>query len=63
MSATIQWSCVKDYTTWFYSVSHPIMTPDTPGCPPRPTHEEILENEKAMYDHAIDVLQIYQTIM
>lgn len=49
--------------TWFYNVSHPVMTPDAHGRPPRPAHEEILENEQARDDHAINVLSICQTIM
>lgn len=59
MSATIQWPYVNGYMTWFYSVSHPVMTPDAPGRPPRSTHEEILENEQVRDDHAIDVSKYY----
>lgn len=39
------------------------MTPDTPGRPPRPTHEEILENEQTKGNHVINVLLICQNIM
>lgn len=39
------------------------MTPDVLGRPPRPSHEEILENERAIDDHVIDVLSICQNIM
>lgn len=45
MSVTSQWSYVDNYMTWFYGVSHPVMTPETPRHSPRPAHEEILENE------------------
>ncbi|XP_058754452.1 uncharacterized protein LOC131627631 [Vicia villosa] len=44
MVATQGWHLVDEYVTWFYRMSHPLMTPDTPGDPPRPAHEEILEN-------------------
>lgn len=33
----------EDYMTWFYTVSHPIMTPDVPEGPPRPVNLEELE--------------------
>ena len=39
------------------------MTPYTPGRPPRPAHNEILENEHARDGHANDVLPIYQNIV
>ncbi|XP_058733913.1 uncharacterized protein LOC131605588 [Vicia villosa] len=41
--ATQSWHCVDGYVTWFYQMSHPIMTLDVPRRPPRPTHEELLE--------------------
>lgn len=49
--------------TWFYSVSHPIMTSHAPGRPPRPALKEILENEQVRHDHAIDVFPICQNTM
>ncbi|XP_058741300.1 uncharacterized protein LOC131613668 [Vicia villosa] len=39
------------------------LTPDAPGRQPRPAHEEILENEQGMDDHAVNVLPICQNIM
>lgn len=39
----VHWACVKGYLTCFYSVSHPIMTPDTLGEPPRLAKLEVLE--------------------
>ncbi|XP_058770497.1 uncharacterized protein LOC131644109 [Vicia villosa] len=62
MVATESWHCVDDYVTWFYRVSHPLMTPDALGDPPRPAHEEILENQQAEDDHATDLLPICQRI-
>ena len=47
-----QWSYVDNYMTWFYSVSHPIMTPNALERPSMPAHEEILKNEQARDDHA-----------
>lgn len=47
MSTTCQWPFVDGYITWFYSVSHIVMTPDAFGHPSRPAHEEILENDHA----------------
>lgn len=62
MLTTSQWSYVGNYMTWFYSVTYPIMTPYTNGHPPKPTHEEILENEQVRDDHVIDVFPIFQNI-
>ncbi|XP_058762964.1 uncharacterized protein LOC131636367 [Vicia villosa] len=39
----VYWTCVKGYMTWLYRLSHPIITPDTLGEPPRPTNQEVLE--------------------
>ena len=47
--------------TWFFNVSHPI-TLDGLGCPPRPAHEELLENQQAGDDHATDLLLICHSI-
>lgn len=63
MLATSQWSYVDGYMTWFNSVSHPVMILYALECPPRPAHEEILENEQARDDHVIDVLSIWLNIM
>src|SRR3954466_481488 len=52
---------VEGYVTWFYRVSHPLLTPDAPGAP-RPAHKKILENQQAEDDHAIDLLPICQRI-
>lgn len=54
---------VDDYMTWFYSLSHPVMTSYAPGRPLRPVHEEILENKQVRDDCVIDVLSICQNIM
>src|SRR4051812_3039930 len=61
MQATQEWHCVEGYVTWFYRVSHSLMTPDAPGAP-RPTYEEILENQQAEDDHATDLRSICQRI-
>ncbi|XP_058783090.1 uncharacterized protein LOC131657742 [Vicia villosa] len=59
MQATQEWHCVDGYVTWFYRVSHPLLTPDALGAP-KPAHGEILENQQAEDDHATDVLPICQ---
>ncbi|XP_058746466.1 uncharacterized protein LOC131619381 [Vicia villosa] len=56
------WHCIEGYVTWFYTLSHPILTPDALGRPYRITYEEILENQQAQDDHATDVLPICQRI-
>src|SRR4051812_32379891 len=58
---TQDWHSEEGYVTWFYRVSHPLMRPDIPDAP-RPAHEEILENQQAEDDHAIDLLPICQRI-
>lgn len=63
MSGTSQWSYVDSYIIWLYSVSHFVITPDVLERPPRPAHEEILENEQIRDDHAIVVFPICQNIM
>ncbi|XP_058779865.1 uncharacterized protein LOC131653631 [Vicia villosa] len=60
MRITESWHCVDGYVTWFYQVLHPIMTLDTPWRPPRPTHEELLENQQVEDDHATNLLPICQ---
>ena len=62
MQAPISWHCVEGYVTWFYTVSHPIMTLDALGRPPRPAHEDILDNQHTQDDHAPNVFPIYQWI-
>ena len=47
--------------TWFFNMSHLIMTLDGLGHPPRPAHEELLENQQADDDHATDLLSICQS--
>lgn len=39
----VHWACVKGYLTWFYRVSHPILTPDSLEEPSRPANLEVLE--------------------
>lgn len=39
------------------------MTPDVYGDPPRPTHQEMLEDEQAREDYVIDVLPACRCIM
>lgn len=39
----VHWICVEGYMTWFYRVSHHIMTPDAPREPPRPANQEVLQ--------------------
>lgn len=39
------------------------MTPNTPEDPPRPTHQEILEEEQDMTNHFVDVLPRCHRIM
>lgn len=34
----IFWAYAEGYITWFYRVSHPIMTQDTPGRSPKPSN-------------------------
>lgn len=46
--------------TWFYRVSHSIMTPYTPGRLPKPTNQEVLE---AMDDNTEDVSMVCRRIM
>ena len=58
MQASRMWHFAEGYTTWFYLVSHPYMTPEFEGRPLRPAHEELLENEQAEDDHVTDLLPI-----
>lgn len=46
-----------------FRVSHPYMTLDILGDPPRPAHQDILEEEQARVDHVVDVLHKYRCIM
>ncbi|KAI5400626.1 uncharacterized protein LOC127096136 [Lathyrus oleraceus] len=43
--AESDWSYVEGYIIWFFRVSHSYMVQATPGDPPRPAHQEILEDE------------------
>ncbi|XP_058759025.1 uncharacterized protein LOC131632257 [Vicia villosa] len=56
MRAFQSWHYVDGYVTWFFKVSHPIMTPDAPWRPPRPAYEKLMENQQGEDDHAIDML-------
>ena len=49
------WHSVEGYTIWFFTVSHPYMTPMS-------AHEELLKNEQVEDDHVIDLLPICQNI-
>lgn len=40
-----QWVVGQGYFHWFNQVSHPYMTSDIAGAPPRPVYPEILEEE------------------
>lgn len=40
------WSYVEGYTIWFFMVLHSYMVYAAPGDPPRPTHQEILDEEQ-----------------
>lgn len=55
--APIHWAYTKGYLTWLYRVSHPIMTPNTHGRPPRPSNKEVL---KAKDDHTQDISNIFR---
>lgn len=50
------WVVAFGYFQWFYSVSHPYVTQDFIGAPPRPVHREILEEEYVRDGHAQVVL-------
>lgn len=49
--------------TWFYTMSHLVMTLNALRRPPSLAHEEILENGKARDNHVVDVSPICQNIM
>ncbi|XP_058741368.1 uncharacterized protein LOC131613741 [Vicia villosa] len=61
--AISQWNYVEGYMTWFYKVLHSYMTHNAPRRPSRSVHEEFLENQQALDDHAVDVLSQSQNIM
>ncbi|XP_058768537.1 uncharacterized protein LOC131642273 [Vicia villosa] len=56
------WSCAEGYITWYHRVSHPYMLPAAEGCPPRPSHEEILLAHQAQLDHTEDLLPLCRQI-
>lgn len=56
----VHWAYDDDYMTWFYRVSHPIMTPNAPGRPLRPTNYEVLE---AQDDHTESVTTVYRRVV
>ena len=60
VSTPVNWAYAYCYITWFYGVSHPIMTPYTPGRSPRPSNQNILE---ARNDHTQDVISVCQRIV
>ena len=62
LRASHMWHSMEGYTAWFFTVSHPYMTPEAEGRPPRPAHEELLENEQVEDDRVIDLLPICQSI-
>ncbi|XP_058742104.1 uncharacterized protein LOC131614550 [Vicia villosa] len=45
MRASQSWHCVDGHVTWFFKVSHHIMTSDALGRPPRPPYEGLLKNQ------------------
>lgn len=53
----------QGYINWFYRVSHPYMTPDVAGVPPRHTHQEILEEKRAINDNTSDLLLVCKCIV
>ena len=55
-TAPTDWACADGYISWFFTVSHPYMVPTAPGSPPRPAHQEILEEQQSQMDHTQDVL-------
>src|ERR1044072_3684958 len=55
LQASRMWHSVEGYTIWFFTVSHPYMTPMS-------AHEELLKNEQVEDDHVIDLLPICQNI-
>ncbi|CAL5197040.1 unnamed protein product [Lathyrus oleraceus] len=61
--APSDWSHVDGYIKEFFRVSHPYMVQASLGDPPRPAHQEILEEEQTQLDHAKDVLPRYRRIM
>lgn len=57
--AHIKWVYEDNYMTWFYMVSHLIMTLDPSGRPPRSSNQEVLE---AQDDHIEDVIVVCQRV-
>lgn len=56
------WDYALSYIQQLYRVSHPYMTPDIAGTPPRPAHQEIFEEEWARDDYTPDLLLVCQRI-
>lgn len=54
--APSHWSVVHNYNKWLLRVLYPYMTLDALGDPPRPAHQEILEEDEAREDHVVDGL-------
>lgn len=50
-------------STFYFRVSHPHMTLDAQGDPPKPTHQEILKEEHGRANHVVDVLHACRRIM
>lgn len=60
VSIFVQWAYADGYLTWFYKVSHSIMTPNVLGRSPRSSNHEVL---KYMDDHAEDKSVVYRCII
>lgn len=59
MSASVHGAYVDGYMTWFYKVSHLIMTPYTLRIPHKPSNQDVLE---ARDDHTYDISSICRCI-
>ena len=44
--ASNDWNVAYNYIQWYFRISHPYMTLDAPGDPPRSTHQETLTGEQ-----------------
>lgn len=54
--AESDWSYADRYLTWFFIVSNPYMIHIATRSPPRPNHQEILQEQQSQMDHTQDVL-------
>lgn len=48
------WSFAYNYVQWYFRVSHPYIILDTLEDPPRPSNQDILEEEKTKANHIVD---------